>query len=157
GTQLWSTASRATWAHTWEVLLLAWALDVLLQSATGQRALRPLLLGALAAAMYVVRPTAVIPIAVIGAYLLAFHRSALPRFALAFAIGIGLFVGYSYSQFGTPLPLYYMQSNLFDAGRPLEGIAGTLFSPSRGLFVYAPVLAFVGYWLVRYRHQLSHR
>jgi hypothetical protein len=156
GTQVWSTASRATWSHTWEILLLALAVRVLLAYEAGRGPQRPAALGGLAALLYVVRPTGILPLCLMGLYLAVFRRPAVVRYAAAAALGLGLFVLGSFTVYGSPLPRYFRVAPLLE-GTALVGLAGNLFSPSRGLFVYVPVLAFVLYLLWRYRGKLSFR
>jgi hypothetical protein len=66
-----------------------------------------------------------------------------------------LFSVYSWQLFGQMLPSYFtadwMTFECFG-----EALAGNLFSPGRGLFVYVPITAFVIYLLLRYRAYLAH-
>jgi hypothetical protein len=157
GTQVWSTASRATWSHSWEILLLGGAVHRLLASAAGRAPLRPGWLGGLAGLMYWVRPTGVIPMAAIGLAVAAQGRRAFMVYVAVAGAGVGLFAAYSFLVFGVPLPTYYRLSSPLGAGTPLVGLAGTLLSPSRGLLVYVPVLGLIAAWLLRYRRQVPQR
>lgn len=157
GTQVWSTASRATWAHTWEILLLALALRMLLAAAAGRRALRTVTLGFLAGALYVVRPTGALPIAAIGLYLGLERPRELRRYIPGVLGVLCLFSIYSLVHFGTPLPSYYRVAQFFTPSALGTGLAGNLISPSRGLLVYVPVLCFVAWLVLRHRARLPHR
>src|SRR5260370_1274061 len=58
GSQIWSTASRGLWAHTWLVLLVGLVADSLLTSEHRRTLLHPMLIGTPLAWSYFVRPTA---------------------------------------------------------------------------------------------------
>ncbi len=155
GTQVYSTASRALWSETWGIFLLGLVVLLLVAYETGRHRFHPVLLASLLSWSYFVRPTFVLPILAITFYVLIFHR----RFFLSYTLtGVGWFSGfiyYSWSHFGKWLPSYYQASRLqFD--NFWIALAGNLISPARGLLVYVPVLFFVAYLLVRYRHQLTY-
>ena len=157
GTQIWSTASRATWNHGWQVLLLGFAVHRLLAHAEGRRAVGPVALGFVAGALFVVRPTGVVPAAGLAIHLLGHGWRALARYAAAASLVVGGLVAYSLVEFGYPLPGYYRLSHSFAAARPLAGLLGTLFSPSRGLLIYVPVLGYLAFVLLRHHARLRHR
>lgn len=153
GTPVYSTASRGLWSDTWGILLLEIALFLLLAQEVGKRRLSPVLLGSLAAWMYIARPTCSVHILALSGYLLIFHRRLFLRYALTGAIWFAAFVYYSWSHFGTLLPSYYRPNRLtFDIF--WTALAGNLVSPSRGVLLYVPVLFFVAYLLLRYRQHL---
>ena len=58
GTQVWSTASRGVWSHTWELLLLGVVVYHLLSNAVRGSRLSGMLLSTALAWAYVTRPTA---------------------------------------------------------------------------------------------------
>ncbi len=154
-TQIWSTASRVLWSHTWQIFLIGLALYMLLAQEEGEVNERPVVLATILSWAYFVRPTSSIPIIGIGAYVLFFHRRAFMPLVATGIIWLLLFVVYSLKVYGTLLPGYYLFH--LSSGRLLEGVAGNLISPSRGLFVFVPGAAFV-LWLVgRYWRMLSHR
>jgi hypothetical protein len=156
GTQAWSTASRALWTDTWSILILALVLYWLLRAEVKKIRPPPLLLATCLSWLFFLRPTFAIPIAAITIYVLLYQRAIFVRLALTGTAWLGLFVWFSRYHFGTNLPPYYRAGRLnFENFR--EGLAGTLISPSRGLFIYVPVLLFVGYLLWRYRTDLKVR
>ena len=142
GTQVWSTASRALWAHTWGIALLGPVLYLLLAQAAGRRKAHPVLLATLLSWTYFVRPTNSLFIIGITVYVVLYHRSMFVAYA---ATGAGWFVGFaawSYAHFHKVLPSYY-QANRLETTHFWEALPGNLISPSRGVLVYVPVTLFV--------------
>ena len=107
GTQIWSTATRGLWSHTWEIFLLGLAVDSILQSDHGRAPMHPVWLATLLAWSYFVRPTGSVPIAVVTIYLLLAHRAIVITYVITGAIWLAAFVAYSSRVFGTWLPPYY--------------------------------------------------
>jgi hypothetical protein len=169
-TQLWSTASRALWSDTWGVFLLGIVVWMLLahesgtgvppvnhtQDARATSKLNPIALASLLAWSYFVRPTNVISILAITVYLFVRYRRLFVAYAITGAVWLSLFVTYSWYHFHQLLPNYFLLNRLsFSAF--WTAFAGNLVSPSRGLFVFVPVLLFVAYLLIEYRRHLSSR
>jgi hypothetical protein len=152
-TQIWSTASRALWSDTWGIFLLGFVVWMLLAQETNRGRIRPVLLGSLLSWSYFVRPTSVLPVAAITIYLFIFYRSLFARYAATGALWFVGFVVYSWHHFDQVLPNYYQASRL-SFNTFWIALAGNLISPSRGLLVFVPVIAFVGYLLVRYAKEL---
>jgi hypothetical protein len=148
GTQVWSTGSRSLLMHTWFILILGVVIWMLLAQETGQRRLRPVWLATLLAWLYFVRPTGILVIIAVTIYLSLYYRALLRPYLIAGAAWLAGFVIYSWYNFRRPVPLYYtIQSLYHDYWNQL---AANFVSPSRGLFVYVPVLLWVAYLLVRY-------
>jgi hypothetical protein len=156
GTQVWSSASRGMWSHTWEITLAGLVVYLLLASEVRGISVRPIMLATLLSWMFFVRPTASGPIICVSAYVLIFHRRKFLVYAATGTIWLIALAMYSTRIFGTVFPDYYQQV-WGDAHSMLVGIFGTLFSPSRGLFVYCPMLAVVFYILIRNWHALASR
>jgi hypothetical protein len=156
GTPVWSSASRALWSHTWDLVLLGLVVHHLLAFETGRARLRPVALGTLLAWSYFTRPTSSIALAVIGLWVVGRARHALPLFATTLAVWLGLFVAYSWHHFGRILPHYYSAGRL-GLDHLAEALAGNLVSPSRGLLVYVAMLLWVIFLLVRRARFLSPR
>jgi hypothetical protein len=101
------------------------------------------------------RPTAAIPIAVFTIWVLVCRRRQILGYLLLLGVPLVLFVIFSEVTYGALLPPYYSSSNLAEFTHwPGMAPLGELVSPSRGLFVFAPVtlLALVGVVLaVRHR------
>lgn len=156
GTQVWSTASRGMWAHTWEITLAVLVVYLLLRAEVRSVSSRPALLSTLLAWMYFVRPTGAIAALFVATYVLVFRRDEFTTLTL---VGIGwllAFTAYTLSVFGTVIPFYY-GSQIWSFRTLPIGVYGDLFSPSRGLFVLSPLFAVVAYWLIRWRRNLRFR
>lgn len=157
GTQIWSTATRALWAHTWMIFLLGFVVLMLLAHELKRWHLRPVALASLLSWMFFVRPTAIVPIIAVTAYMLLYQRDLFVRYALTGAVWLLLFVIYSWYNFGQLLPNYYQlgaQLKLHSFG---VAVLGNLVSPSRGVLVFVPSLLFVAYLIVRYWSELPSR
>ena len=140
GTSIWSTATRALWPHGPLVLMLVITMLLLVRAR-----LRPELVQYVAlplAMAYLIRPTAVVSIAVLSIYVLLFHRAWFVRY-MCWAMLVALpWIAYNFTVYGGPLPAYYSREAFSAQTRFVEGLLGNLFSPSRGLFVFSPVLLF---------------
>jgi hypothetical protein len=156
GTQMWSTASRAMWTETWAILLMGIVVWMLFRAQVVGRRLNPIALGTLLAWTYFVRPTNAVAILVISVWLFLFQRRLVVRYALTGAVWLALFVAYSWYHFHQLLPQYYL-ANRLAFKEAWIALPGNLFSPSRGLFVFVPVLLFVVYLLVRYWQEVGQR
>lgn len=154
-TQIWSTASRVLWSHTWQLFLIGLAIYVLLEQDERQSRGRPIILATVLSLAYFVRPTSSIPIAAITGYVLIFRRKNFLALALTGGAWLMMFVAYSWIVSGQPLPSYYLFH--LSSDHFWEAIAGDLISPSRGLFVYVPSTAFVLLLLGYYWRMLSDR
>jgi fibronectin type III domain protein len=133
-TSAWSTASRAMWAHTPSMLLLAAAL--LLQRRGG----RAVWIGLLLAFAYIVRPTDAIPFAAAALWLALVRPRALPEFALGAAVVFVPFLASNLAMYRAWLPPYFTSGFYAHNTFVGEALVGDLVSPSRGLFVFSPVL-----------------
>lgn len=148
-------SAQALWQHGPAHLLTVIGLYVVLRAATrGDVGTRRLVFGGLALGFaVVVRQTSVV-FALAAVLSLLFARRAWPPLLLGVIAGIAPLLAYHLVAFGDPLEQGY-GPKLFTFP-VLEGLYGLLFSPSRGLFVYAPFLVFalpplLGAWLGRER------
>jgi len=154
-TQVWSTASRGLWSHTWAILLVVIAIDHLIRHEINGRKLRPVLLASVLVFAYFTRPTMAIGVAATGVYLALRHRKVFLPYAATVAGWFAVFVLTSWVQYGQLLPPYYRPTRL---GAPefWTGLTGNLVSPSRGLLVFLPHIVVIGLWLVRYGRRSQH-
>jgi len=136
-TCVWSVAARGMWQHGPSLLLLCLAL-ALLSSEGGRVPWAGLALGL----AVVTRPTNVLIALPLAAFVWARHRRAvLPFLALA-AVPAGLIAVYSAAYLADPLAFGQAYTPGGFGGNVPLGLAGLLASPSRGLFVFSPVLLF---------------
>ncbi len=129
---LWSTGSRALWSHTPAALFIALGLLFTLKN-------RPALAGASFALAFCMRPTAMVPLAVFGAY---HWLNGKRYYAAGAAVVLAAFVVLNRHFYGLWMPPYYAGGRLTYHPRFFEALAGNLVSPARGLLVFCPVLLF---------------
>ena len=139
---IWSTASRALWQHGPSALFLLLALYLLLR--VKERPRTTFWVGLILGFAYLIRPTNSLAVAFVGLYLLL----NFPRQVWLYAVGLALilipYIAQNWLTYGNLLPPYSYQ--LFERlATPqvfAEGLAGTLISPARGLFVFSSVFLF---------------
>lgn len=156
GSPIWSTLSRGMSSNTWQVLLIAGVVLELLSAASGDRPVRAALVATLLAWAYLSRPATSIAIVCVTVWMVLRHPRRFPVYALTGATWGALFVAYSFTQFGTLLPSYYRLAATMSFEYVVPSATGMLFSPSRGLFVYSPVVLWVGWLVLRYRRTIRH-
>jgi hypothetical protein len=146
GTSIWSVASQGLWGHGPAALFLAASLACLLHADE-----RPWLLDAAGLAtglMLASRLITVFMAAVLLGCALDRDRRRGVRALGWCALAVGPFLAYNLWTFGSVEGGYTRMLGDFKAEgfsgtwatRPWEGLAGLLVSPSRGLFVYSPIL-----------------
>lgn len=150
GTQVWSTASRAVWSQTWGIFILAFVIWLILRTETKQARLRPILSATCLSWLFFVRPTFGTAIIAITFYVLLYRREIFLPFAITGFVWLSAFLAYSEYHFGQLLPVYYQRQGLYYSNLFWEALPGNLISPSRGLLIYVPLAAFVGYLSIRY-------
>jgi hypothetical protein len=139
-TSMWSVATRALWQHGPLVFMLVTAM-LLIQLASKRRSLIQYASLPLAMA-YIIRPTASIPIVVITSYVLIYYRACFVRYALWAMLIAVPFIAFNLEIYGKILSHYYSGLSYAGSSSFAEASVGNLISPSRGLFVYSPVLLF---------------
>ena len=151
GTSVRTISSQALWQHGAAHLLFAFALLVLVRLFAAEPVRSRALFGAglaLGFAIVVRQTSAVFAVGAIAALLLA-RRPAQVLVAGVIVGALPLFA-YDLAAFGNPLEQGY-------GAKPFEtplltGLYGLLLSPSRGLLLYSPFLAFAGPTFVRAWH-----
>lgn len=145
GSSLWTIASQAPWAHGPAALMLTLSMILLTPPRPGP--FRLLLGGATAAMMVCCRPLDLI-FAVALMLRVAFERPrALAWFLPGPILLAALLLGYNVYFFQSVLgglgeleklhPVLHGREGIWSGGL-FDGMAGTLFSPNRGLFVFSP-------------------
>lgn len=139
-TPAWSTASRALWQHGPSMLMLAAVLLILLQAREkpflAQFASLPL------ACSFVIRPTNALSIFALTVYVILRHRRYLLQYFAWSLVVVVPFIWYNLWLYHAVLPPYFSPHKVGASVHLLEALAGNLISPSRGLFVFCPILAF---------------
>jgi hypothetical protein len=140
-TGTWSTASQALWQHGTAELLIVGTLWFITLEPTARNLLAA---GALTGLIAANRPPDLLLAAAFGLYALAWAGRRAAGFAAAAAVPCLLALFYNLATFHHPAGGYdTMATRDFFDHPVLEGIAGLLVSPGRGLFVYAPFLLFL--------------
>lgn len=139
GTSAWSVLSRALWGQTMATLAVTVALYIAVRARTRPKLLS--WLGTPVAVAYICRPTASITLIAFAVYIAARGPRILARFVASGALVGVPFVIVNLATYHDVLPPYFRASRLGN-GAFFQALAGTVVSPSRGLFVFSPVLLF---------------
>jgi hypothetical protein len=144
GTTTWVISSQALWMHGLGELLIVATLLLL----TGPcSALRAVTAGFLCALIACNRQPDVVLAAGLGLYGLWWAGRMIPMFVAAAALPVGLVLAYNLKLIGHIIGAYGLVSQArlaaFLSDDVLAGVAGLLFSPTHGLFVFSPFLLFV--------------
>lgn len=144
-TPAYSTGSRALWQHGPAMLMLALALYLLVRGRE-RPSLSPWSAAPLALAFFI-RPLAAIWLAVAVAYMWSCCRTQLRRWLFLAVATSAPFVLHNWLVYGMPLQPYYLRQQFLpfsvdSAPKFLSALAGHWISPSRGLLIFSPFLAF---------------
>jgi hypothetical protein len=96
--------------------------------------------GAGFAAAYCVRPTNLIMLGLVGAWLLVSRRALVSRFVAGAAAVLVPFVLVNLFTYRALVPPYFRGNTFTGHADVLKALAGNLVSPGRGLFLFNPVL-----------------
>jgi len=146
GTTTWVISSQALWMHGLAQLLIVATMLLLTGPCTTFRAVLAGLLCALIAANR--QPDAILA-AGLGLYGLWWAGRRIPQFVAASLIPVALVLAYNLHFVGNIAGAYALvvqPENFSDS--VMGGVAGLLFSPTRGLFVFSPFLLFVPCFLL---------
>jgi len=156
-TSAWSTASRALWQHGPSALLLSVSLYMLLLAKFKPKHASWIIpfVSIPLAFSYIVRPTNSLSILLFTIFILIRYRKHFLSYCLWSMVVIIPFVLFNLTTYHSFLPLYYYAPHQIHISlRMVEALAGTLFSPSRGLFIFTPVLLFSVYGIIlKIRHK----
>jgi hypothetical protein len=146
GTSVWSTASCGLWQHGPSIFLLTLALYLLLAAENRPQLVQyvgiPLVLS------YLMRPTNAIPVAIFTVYIWWKYRQYFVTYLVMSSIVAVPFVLFNLFMYHSLLSRYYTPGSLGIPRHVSEAILGMLISPSRGLFVFSPILLFSLYGIV---------
>lgn len=155
-TPIFSAASRALWGDTWATLLIGLILVLLVATAHQRLNFHPELIATLLAWSYFVRPVSAIAILAITIYCLVLYSRTILRFLVTGLVWLLLFTGWSFWNFHSLIPRYFMPGRLVFR-QFAEAVAGNLVSPSRGLLVFVPILLVVLYMLIKRWRQIPDK
>jgi hypothetical protein len=140
-----STSSQGLWGHTAGQFAIAVGLYALVRAREEPRWVAPA--GFALSFAIISRPTNALLAVALAAYVLLRHRRQVVGFALAGLPPILFQLWYNAIYFGDPWRTQYKLLDPFHWSTPTGfGLAATLLSPGRGLFVYSPIflLSFLG-------------
>ena len=141
GTTTWMIGSQALWQHGMAELLIAGMLLAVTGPATVRAAIVAGLLGGLIACN---RPPDSLLAAAIGLYGLRWAGRRVPVLVAAALAPVALVLAYNFSVAGHYAGGYGLVGGKeFFYHGAAAGVAGLLFSPARGLFVFSPFLLFL--------------
>ncbi len=152
-TSAWSSASRALWQHGPSMLLLALALYLLLVAQRFPRCAPWCIRGVSLplAFSFIVRPTNSISIALLTMFIVFRYRKFFFSYCLWSLLVVIPFILLNFHVYHAVFPPYYLPHRQLSGGGDshyIEALLGTLVSPSRGLFIFSPILLFSLYGIV---------
>jgi hypothetical protein len=156
GTTTWVVSSQALWQHGLSELLIVAALFLLTGPCTARSALAAGLICGLIACN---RPPDAILAAALGIYGLRWARRLAPLLVAAAALPGALLLAYNLGIVGNVAGAYALvdKARHFFKHDLLSGLAGLLFSPTRGLFVFSPFLLALPFCVPRALRDLPAR
>ncbi len=144
-TSVYSTASRATWQPGMAMLVACVAILFFLRAMEHRQQPLSLFLAGLATAyLIVIRPTTLVFVVALSVFALVRWRLKSWSYCAGTAMVAVLFLAYNLVVYHGLQP-YYQSSRFQLAAKSWEAAAGSLVSPSRGLFIFSPVLLFAFY------------
>jgi hypothetical protein len=160
GTQIWSTASRGLWSHTWQILLLGVVAYLLIYATEKNREPSGWLVATLAAWAYFVRPASAIDVIALMVFFRVRSSSQFVPFVVALTFWALTYLFINMSVFGSAISSYEMRDlNQFvfrSVHFTAERTAAVLFSPARGLFIFVPIFVGLLYTVFRFWRRINH-
>jgi len=141
GTCNWSMSSQTLWQHGSNSFFLALGTWILARAPEGLDRVRSGACGFAFAAATACRPTSLVYLVAVAAYLLVAERRALAAYVAGAVPILAAIASYQWYYLGSPLRSAQEETATW-GGSFLEGLAGLLVSPSRGLFVFSPFFVF---------------
>lgn len=145
GTSAWSAASRSLSQHGPSLLLLLAALLVAthierLKGSGRQNIALGISLGAILALAYTVRPPNVVGLLLFGVWSVFQSKKISASYLAGSSLVIAVWMTVNSLNGLGLVPSYSNTGRLFIHENFLEALAGNLISPSRGLFIFSPIL-----------------
>ena len=149
GSGVWSTASSGMWQHTPSIMFQSMAFYFVLRGIKqGGTALAPA--GMFFSLAVLSRPSNIVTAAIFSLYVLIHHRRAIIPFLLWTIPPAIPILWYNWAYHGSPLAFGYQdEATRILAFPSMEALQGLLFAPSRGMFIFSPILllAPIGVWI----------
>ena len=140
GSSIASTMGTALWnINSAMVFVLSAILILVYEDQNKTQSFKPIILGGLLFLAYLCRPTASLFILTTFAYILLKNRRDFIKLFVTCSILFSLFILFSILEFNRLLPPYYNLGGFLFSPFIKSGIYGSLFSPSRGLFIFSPI------------------
>ncbi len=153
GTQIFSTLSRPYWSHTWGALLTALAIYFVVFPSERRTSLSMAFAATCVSWSVFARPQNFWAVLGLVAFLIAGRNWR--QLGVFVGVGAGWAVAgalFSMTVYDSPLPGYYLREQVemgrlgvarLERHRYPRNLLGSLFSPSRGVFVFVPLYAWV--------------
>jgi len=154
GSEAWTTSSQALWMHGPGILFMLLSILLALKQAENPDWKKALLLGICCGMCVTIRINNILFVAPLLGWVFLTERRSFFVLLVPVVLLIGLLFAYNHALFGRITGMYAMAFN-----EPvLDGIAGLLFSPGRGMAIYFPIGLFAGpgLWLA-FREANPHR
>ncbi len=143
GTSVWSTASCGFWQHSPSIFLLTLVLYILVLAEKHQQIIQ--YVGIPLALSYLMRPTNALSVAILTLYVWWKYRYYFLTYFLLSSLVAIPFLLFNEFMYHALLSPYYTLGSLGIPRHISQAVVGMLISPSRGLFVFSPVLLFSVY------------
>lgn len=148
-TNTWTISSQGLWQHGLGELLLSMLIYLVLVNEKKKSDKIIICLGAISGLFVFNRPVDSMLILPVIYYVLDLRGKKIIYYTCAMFLSSAPFIFYNFYYFGSLFGGYGALIGIFDLGSEMAGrLTGLLVSPSRGLFIYTPVLlfAFPGYF-----------
>jgi len=139
-TTTWSISAQAMWQHGLGEVCIAAILLLLTGEASWSKATA---VGALAAAAVGNRPQDALMLAALGIYAVGWAGRRWAALAAGGLPVLGLTLSYNFAAFGNAGGGYGRLGQLWFSSNVIEGFAGLLLSPAKGLLVFSPFFLFL--------------
>jgi hypothetical protein len=139
GSQAWSTSSQALWMHGPGVLFILFSCLIALDHRDRPTVSKAVWFSIVLSISVLIRPTNILFAAPMYLWLCIRERRYIWAYAIPAAIFAAMLVSYNLLIFGSVRGHYALQGFTTPL---IQGLAGVLFSPSRGLFLYFPIAIF---------------
>ena len=161
GSMIISVLGTALWSHHLALAGMLFCLIIVAKVEQGVWNARPWVTGVLIGGVlfftYFARPSTGVFVLCYLALIFTLNRKLFLYAALVSGFGFGLFLLWSYGEFGTLFPFYYRPGRLsVNQAGFFTAIYGQLFSPSRGLFVFVPYLLLFVPFAIWQRRKIAH-